>query len=42
MFDECGFEVVEIGYIARQTVNKKEGIDAARTFIQAKLKKISR
>jgi len=37
---ECGFEVVENRYVHRRTVNKKEGVDVPRIFVQGKFKKI--
>lgn len=36
LFKSCGFEIVSNNYVSRQTVNKKEGIDAQRIFIQSK------
>nr|CAD7462284.1 unnamed protein product [Timema tahoe] len=35
----AGFEIVSNTYIQRRTVNKKDGIDVPRIFIQAKAKK---
>ncbi|KAL0275409.1 UNVERIFIED_CONTAM: hypothetical protein PYX00_003263 [Menopon gallinae] len=40
LFKECGFEVVTSSYIESRTVNKKEGIDVPRVFIQGKFKKL--
>lgn len=39
LFESAGFEVATNSYVTRQTVNKKEGIDAQRIFIQAKFVK---
>ena len=39
LFTDAGFEVVEIDYIYRSTVNKKEGIDVPRIFVQGKFRK---
>ena len=39
LFAEAGFEIVENGYIHRSTVNKKEGIDVPRIFVQGKFRK---
>lgn len=36
---EAGFEVLENGYVQKETVNHKENICAPRIFIQAKLRK---
>ncbi|XP_064081623.1 tRNA N(3)-methylcytidine methyltransferase METTL6-like isoform X3 [Macrobrachium nipponense] len=41
LFESAGFEVASNSYVTRQTVNKKEGIDAQRIFIQAKFVKPS-
>ena len=41
----AGFEVVSCHYVYRRTVNKKEGVDEPRVFVQgkfAKFKKIAR
>ncbi|KAK8747991.1 hypothetical protein OTU49_016260 [Cherax quadricarinatus] len=37
LFEEAGFAVSSIGYVSRQTINKKEGINVQRIFVQAKL-----
>ena len=34
-----GFEIMENKYLIRRTVNKKEGIDAKRIFVQVKCRK---
>lgn len=39
LFKEAGFVVSNNSYISRKTVNKKEGINAQRIFIQAKFVK---
>ncbi|XP_045598764.1 tRNA N(3)-methylcytidine methyltransferase METTL6 [Procambarus clarkii] len=36
LFEEAGFVASSVGYVSRQTVNKKEGINAQRIFVQAK------
>ncbi|XP_037081643.1 LOW QUALITY PROTEIN: tRNA N(3)-methylcytidine methyltransferase METTL6-like [Pollicipes pollicipes] len=41
LFSKAGFEVTFCTYVARQTVNKKEGVDVSRTFVQGKFKKPS-
>ena len=35
----AGFRLLENGVVRRRTVNKKEGVDAARLFLQTKLVK---
>jgi methyltransferase-like protein 6 len=35
----AGFEVVENGYVQKETVNVKEGISAPRVFIQGRFLK---
>ncbi len=35
----AGFEVVEDGYVQKETVNVKEGISAPRVFIQGRFLK---
>ena len=37
--EEAGFEVLENGYVQKETVNHKENICAPRIFVQAKLRK---
>ncbi|MCL4127880.1 UNVERIFIED_CONTAM: hypothetical protein GTU68_042952 [Idotea baltica] len=39
IFTDSGFEVVFNQYIERKTVNRKEGVDAKRIFVQAKCRK---
>uniref|UniRef100_T2M8X2 tRNA N(3)-methylcytidine methyltransferase n=1 Tax=Hydra vulgaris TaxID=6087 RepID=T2M8X2_HYDVU len=41
LFTSCGYEVVENTYIHRRTINKKEGIDVPRIFVQGKFTKLS-
>lgn len=42
LFNECGFKEIDLCYIETRTVNKKEGIDVPRVFVQGKfMKKIS-
>lgn len=36
---EAGFEVLDNEYVHRMTVNKKEGIEAKRIFVQTRLRK---
>lgn len=36
---EAGFHVVSCHYVHRRTVNKKEGVDEPRVFVQAKFLK---
>ena len=39
LFASAGFEVIENKYIHKRTVNKKEGVDVPRIFLQGKFKK---
>ncbi|KAB0800813.1 hypothetical protein PPYR_06552 [Photinus pyralis] len=39
LLSKAGFEVVNISYIHRRTINKKDNIDVPRIFLQAKFKK---
>ncbi|KAK7870219.1 hypothetical protein R5R35_003489 [Gryllus longicercus] len=39
LFQSVGFEILTLSYVHRRTVNKKEGIDVPRIFVQAKLQK---
>jgi len=39
LFCACGYDIVENRYVHKRTVNKKEGIDVARIFVQSKVKK---
>lgn len=36
---EAGFDVVTCHYVHRRTVNKKEGVDEPRVFVQGKFMK---
>ncbi|XP_065209629.1 tRNA N(3)-methylcytidine methyltransferase METTL6 isoform X3 [Planococcus citri] len=40
LFCRNGFSEIETSYVRRRTVNKKEGIDVPRIFVQAKYKKL--
>lgn len=40
LFIENGFVEIETTYVNRRTVNKKEGIDVPRIFVQAKFRKV--
>lgn len=40
IFAKAGFEVSEASYVERRTVNKKEGIDVPRIFVQGRYSKI--
>ena len=39
IFHQSGFQTLENDYAYRRTVNKKEGIDVPRIFVQAKFVK---
>jgi methyltransferase-like protein 6 len=39
---EAGFEIISNVYIHRRTVNKKEGLDVPRIFVQGKFQKPAR
>ena len=39
LFTSAGFDVVSCEYVSRQTVNKKEGVDVRRTFVQGKFRR---
>ena len=39
LFHQAGFQTLENDYAYRRTVNKKEGIDVPRIFVQAKFVK---
>ena len=41
MFSKCNLTVDEIEYVERRTVNKKEGVDVQRIFVQAKCRKVN-
>lgn len=38
LFTSTGFDVVELSYVERETVNHKEGVSAKRMFVQGKFK----
>ena len=40
LMNKCGFQTVTLEYIERRTINKKEGIDVPRLFIQGKFRKL--
>lgn len=40
LFTGCGFQVITSSYIECRTVNKKEGVDVPRVFVQGKFKKL--
>jgi len=37
---DAGFRVVSCHYVHRRTVNKKEGVDEPRIFVQAKFSRL--
>lgn len=39
LFHQAGFETLVSDYAHRRTVNKKEGVDVPRIFVQAKFRK---
>jgi len=39
IFTSAGYEIVENQYVHKRTVNKKEGVDVPRIFVQGKYKK---
>lgn len=39
LYNDCGFDVITNSYIHRRTINKKEGLDVPRIFIQGKFQK---
>lgn len=39
LMDKCGFETVTLEYVERRTINKKEGVDVPRLFLQGKFRK---
>lgn len=41
LFTDAGYKVAECHYVQRRTVNKKEGIDVLRIFVQGKFVKTS-
>ena len=40
LMSKCGFQTVTLEYVERRTINKKEGIDVPRIFIQGKFRKL--
>ncbi|XP_043195061.1 tRNA N(3)-methylcytidine methyltransferase METTL6-like [Amphibalanus amphitrite] len=42
LFTEAGFDVTSCEYVSRRTVNKKEGVDVSRTFVQGKFRRRAR
>jgi len=36
---DAGFEVIENSFVARRTINKKDGLDVPRNFVQSKFRK---
>ena len=41
LFCGCGYEEVSNNYVSRKTVNKKEGLEVKRIFVQSKFRKSS-
>jgi len=41
LMTKCSLEVVEQQYVQKRTVNKKEGVDVPRIFVQGRYKKIA-
>ena len=39
LFTDAGYDVINCHYVQRRTVNKKEGIDVPRIFVQGKFVK---
>ena len=39
LFEGAGFEVIELQYVQRETVNHKENIHAQRIFVQGRFQK---
>ncbi len=39
LVNEAGFDVVSCHYVHRRTVNKKEGVDEPRVFVQGRFSK---
>ena len=39
LMDKCGLETVTLEYVERRTINKKEGVDVPRLFLQGKFRK---
>lgn len=42
LFETSGFEIVQNSFISRRTINKKEGIDVKRWFLQGKYKRVAK
>lgn len=42
LFTSSGFEVLQNNFVSRRTVNKKEGVDVKRWFMQGKYKRPAR
>ena len=40
LIKKCGFETVSLEYVERRTINKKEGVDVPRIFLQGKFRKL--
>ena len=40
LLTKCGFETLTLEYVERRTINKKEGVDVPRIFIQGKFRKL--
>lgn len=39
IFSDCGFEIINVEYVRRQTINVGENLDASRVFVQGKFRK---
>ena len=37
---KCGLEKLSLEYVERRTINKKEGVDVPRLFLQGKFRKL--
>ena len=40
LMNKCGLEMLALELVERRTINKKEGLDVPRLFIQGKFRKI--
>lgn len=40
LMQKCGFQTVTLEYVERRTINKKEGVDVPRLFLQGKFRKL--
>lgn len=40
LMHDCGFETITLEYVERRTINKKEGVDVPRLFLQGKFRKL--